>query len=298
MANLKEIRGRIASVKTTKQMTSAMKMVAAAKLNRAQDRIVKLRPYAVKLQEIMSDIVANVDPEDFRSPYTEERPVENVVVIVVTSNRGLCGAFNTAAARHAEDTINEKFAEQKENGTLQLLCIGKKGYEYFRRRGYNMWGENHDVFASLSFETVQDVADQLLDAYAEGTIDHVELVYNEFKNVVFQIRTNEQFLPLPKTEASEEETAGGSGDYIFEPGQAEILTDLIPKSLRIKLYRSVLESNAGEQGARMTAMDSATENADELLRELRLKYNQARQAAITTEILEIVAGAAALESGS
>jgi len=298
MANLKEIRGRIASVKTTKQMTSAMKMVAAAKLNRAQDRIVKLRPYAVKLQEIMSDIVANVDPEDFRSPYTEERPVENVVVIVVTSNRGLCGAFNTAAARHAEDTINEKFAEQKENGNLQLLCIGKKGYEYFRRRGYNMWGENHDVFASLSFETVQDVADQVLDAYAEGTIDHVELVYNEFKNVVFQIRTNEQFLPLPKTEASEEETAGGSGDYIFEPGQAEILTDLIPKSLRIKLYRSVLESNAGEQGARMTAMDSATENADELLRELRLKYNQARQAAITTEILEIVAGAAALESGS
>lgn len=294
MANLKEIRGRISSVKTTKQMTSAMKMVAAAKLNRAQDRITKLRPYAVKLQEIMGNIVANTDSEDFSSPYTETRPVKNVAVIVVTSNRGLCGAFNTAAARHAEETIAEKFSEHHAAGNLRMVCIGKKGYEYFRRRGYNMWGENHDVFGNLSFETVNEVANMLLEAYAKGEVDHVELVYNEFKNVVYQIRTNEQFLPLASVE-QDGEAAGG--DYIFEPSQAEILTDLIPKSLRIKLFRSVLESNAGEQGARMTAMDSATENADELLRELKLKYNQARQAAITTEILEIVAGAAALESG-
>ena len=296
MANLKEIRGRISSVKTTKQMTSAMKMVAAAKLNRAQDRITKLRPYAVKLQEIMGNIVANTDSEDFSSPYTETRPVKNVAVIVVTSNRGLCGAFNTAAARHAEDTIAEKFSEHHAAGNLRMVCIGKKGYEYFRRRGYNMWGENHDVFGNLSFETVNEVANMLLEAYAKGEVDHVELIYNEFKNVVYQIRTNEQFLPLASVEQDGE--AAGGGDYIFEPSQAEILTDLIPKSLRIKLFRSVLESNAGEQGARMTAMDSATENADELLRELKLKYNQARQAAITTEILEIVAGAAALESGN
>ena len=301
MANLKEIRQRIKSVKSTQQMTKAMKMVAAAKLRRAQERILSLRPYALKLKEIMSDIAGNVNPEDIDSPFMVQRPVTNVLFIVVTSNRGLCGAFNTAICKHAEGVIKERFSSQHESGNLQVMCIGKKGFEYFQRRGYKLLGENHDVFANLSFEEVNKAGQIALDGFANGDFDHVEIVYNEFRNVVVQNRVNEQFLPL-QAEAhtgddhGDDAHAGVNADYIFEPGQAEILADLIPKSLRTALYRSVLESNAGEQGARMTAMDSATENAEELLKSLRLSYNRARQAAITTEILEIVAGAEALAS--
>lgn len=298
MANLKEIRHRIKSVKSTQQMTSAMKMVAAAKLRRAQDRILSLRPYALKLKEIMADIAGNVSPEDIDSPFMVERSVEKVLFIVVTSNRGLCGAFNTAICKHAENVIKDQFGEQHAAGNLQVMCIGKKGFEYFNRRGYNMLGENHDVFANLSFEEVDKAGQIALNGFTNGDFDHVELVYNEFKNVVVQNRKNEQFLPLASNpHEGDEAHEGGNADYIFEPGQAEILSDLIPKSLRTQLFRAVLESNAGEQGARMTAMDSATENAEELLSSLRLSYNRARQAAITTEILEIVAGAEALSSG-
>jgi len=295
MANLKEIRQRISSVKSTQQVTRAMKMVSAAKLRRAQDRIISLRPYALKLKEIMSNITGNLDSSDISSPYVEERKADNVLVVVVTSNRGLCGAFNAGICKHAELTINDKFSEQNAAGNLRMLCIGKKAFEYFQRRDYNLVGENHDVFANLSFETVSEVGDIVLDGFVNGEWDRVELVYNEFKNVLVQERINEQYLPVAPDATEGEEVVQGNADYIFEPEQKEILADLIPKSLRLGLYRAVLESNAGEQGARMTSMDSATENAAELIRELKLKYNQARQAAITTEILEIVGGAAALD---
>lgn len=299
MANLKEIRQRIVSVKSTQQVTKAMKMVSAAKLRKAQDRITALRPYALKLKEIMSNITGNVDPSSISSPFVQERAPEKVLVIVVSSNRGLCGAFNSAISKHAESVINGQFAEQKAAGNLQVLNIGKKTFEYFNRRKYNLVGENHDVFADLSFETVSDVADIVLDGFIEGKWDRVELVFNEFKNVLVQERVNEQYLPVAAVESGDsEEKSTGNADYIFEPDQATILEDLIPKSLRLALYRAVLESNAGEQGARMAAMDSATENAEGLIKELRLKYNQARQAAITTELLEIVAGAEALDSGA
>lgn len=299
MANLKEIRQRITSVKSTQQMTKAMKMVAAAKLRRAQDRILSLRPYALKLKEIMSDIAGNVSPEDIESSFMDVRPAENVLFIVVTSNRGLCGAFNGAICKHAELVIKDRFSEQQEAGKLSVMCIGKKGYEYFNRRGYKLIGGNHDVFQDLNFDVVNQVGQIAMDGFEKGEFDHVELVYNEFKNVIVQNRVNEQFLPLvaDKHVAAGEEESHGAVDYIFEPEQAKILSDLIPKSLRTQLFRAVLESNAGEQGARMSAMDSATENAEELLKALRLSYNRARQAAITTEILEIVAGAEALSSG-
>lgn len=294
MANLKEIRNRIKSVKTTQQMTRAMKMVAAAKLRKAQDNITRLRPYAVKLKEIMANISGSMTSDELESPYLAERKAEKVLLVVVTSNRGLCGAFNANVAKYAESISNEQYGAQKAAGNLYILAIGKKGYEYFERRDYNLVGENHDVFADLSFDNVNAVAEQVMEGFVNGEWDRVDLVYNEFKNVITQIKTQEQFLPV--LSAVEEDAGSSNVDYIFEPGKEEILLDLIPKSLKIQLFRAVLESNAGEQGARMSAMDSATENAEELLKDLRLVYNRARQAAITTEILEIVAGATALES--
>ncbi len=299
MANLKEIRQRIVSVKSTQQVTRAMKMVSAAKLRRAQDRIIALRPYALKLKEIMSNITGNVDPSSISSPFVENRAQENVLVIIVSSNRGLCGAFNSAISKHAETVINRDFADQRKAGNLQVLNIGKKAFEYFNRRKYSLVGENHDVFSDLSFEAVSEVADFVLDGFIEGKWDRVELVFNEFKNVLVQDRVNEQYLPVASVDVGDlGEQGTANADYIFEPDQATILEELIPKSLRLALYRAVLESYAGEQGARMAAMDSATENAESLIKDLRLKYNQARQAAITTELLEIVAGAEALDSGN
>lgn len=300
MANLKEIRERIKSVMTTQQMTSAMKMVAAAKLRRAQDRILAMRPYAHKMQEIMEDIQSNVS-ENIDSPYLESRPAENVLFVVVTSNRGLCGGFNSNLLKETLAFIDENYAEHRENGKLEVLNIGKKGFEFFRRLGYKLVGENHDVFSDLKFDTVADVAEMVMDGFTEKKWDRIHICYNEFKNVVVQIRKIEQFLPIvaeQTEEAAAEEQGGPNVDYIFEPEKDEILENLIPQSLKIRFYKSVLESNAGEQGARMTAMDNATENAEELLGDLRLQYNRARQASITTEILEIVGGAEALRQGS
>lgn len=298
MANLKEIRSRIKSVITTQQMTKAMKMVAAAKLRRAQDNILRLRPYALKLQEIMGDIRGNMSAEDFDSPFAEDRKPEKVLLVVVTSNRGLCGAFNANMIKMAMSVAQEKYAEQHAAGNLEVLCIGKKGYEGLTRRGLKAVGENHDVFSNLNFETVSEVSEQVMEGFIEGRWDRVDLIYNEFKNVVVQVRRHEQFLPLSADAATEapEGASHAQADYIFEPEKEEILKDLIPKSLKLQMYKAVLESNAGEQGARMSAMDNATENAQELLKTLRLTYNRARQAAITTEILEIVAGAEALAS--
>lgn len=301
MANLKEIRQRIRSVITTQQMTRAMKMVSAAKLRRAQDRIMRLRPYAGKMREIMSNITANLSG-GIESPYSAVRNPEKVLLIVITSNRGLCGAFNANVVKMASKVIEEHYSEQRDKGNLELLCIGKKGFEYFQRRKYKIIdGKNQDVFQGLSWETVEAVAESILKGFEEKRWDKVDLVYNEFRNVISQNKVWERFLPmipedLPKLADGKKAKAEASSDYIFEPKKEEILKGLIPRSLRMQLFKAVLESNAGEQGARMSAMDSATTNAEELLKDLRLNYNRARQATITKEILEIVAGAEALSA--
>lgn len=300
MANTKELRERIKSVKSTQQLTRAMKMVAAAKLKRAQDTIIQLRPYAQKLGEIMGNIASEVTG-DIESPYMKQPAPEKVLLVVVTSNRGLCGAFNANVNKAALEVAQGVYPEQLAAGNLSILAIGKKAFEYFKKRGFNMVGENHDVFADLSFDTVNAVASMVMDGFVAGTWDRVDLVFNEFKNVMSQIKRHEQFLPIAANPAPAPAPVAGAAaaakvDYIFEPNKVDILTDLIPKSLRIRFYKAVLESNAGEQGARMVAMDNATTNAEELIKQLRLAYNQARQAAITKEILEIVAGAEALAS--
>ena len=298
MANTKELRERIKSVKSTQQLTRAMKMVAAAKLKRAQDAIVQLRPYAQKLGEIMGNIAADMS-DDLDSPYTKEQKPEKVLLVVVTSNRGLCGAFNTNVNKGALEVAKGVFPEQLAAGNVSVLAIGKKSFEYFKKRGFPLVGENNDVFQDLSFDTVNAVATLVMDGFVEGKWNRVDLVFNEFKNVMSQVKKHEQFLPIVGTPAPAAGASGASAaatDYIFEPNKADILKDLIPKSLRTRFYKAVLESNAGEHGARMVAMDNATTNAEELIKQLKLAYNQARQAAITKEILEIVAGAEALAS--
>jgi F-type H+-transporting ATPase subunit gamma len=297
MANTKELRERIKSVKSTQQLTRAMKMVAAAKLKRAQDAIVQLRPYAKKLSEIMANIAADMS-EELDSPYAVQQDAEKVLLVVVTSNRGLCGAFNTNVNKEAHRVAKEVYPEQLAAGNVTVLAIGKKAYEYFKRRGFPLVGENNDVFANLSFETVNAVATLVMDGFVAGTWNRVDLVFNEFKNVMTQVRKHEQFLPIAGAAEVAPVAAGAvaknNSGYIFEPNKADIMKDLIPKSLRTRFFKAVLESNAGEQGARMVAMDNATTNAEELIKQLKLAYNQARQAAITKEILEIVAGAEAL----
>lgn len=302
MANTKEIRERIRAVKTTQQMTRAMKMVSAAKLRRAQDSIIRLRPYAIKLRDIMNHISDNM-AEGIESPYTVVRDSRHVLLLVVTSNRGLCGPFNMNVCKLVLQVISEKYADQKAAGNITMLCIGKKGYEFFKRRGFNMVGENHDVFANLSFETVSAVADTVMQGFVDGRWDAVDLFYNEFKNVIVQHRTHENFLPMISSDSpaghhhqGAKGAAANFADYIFEPDKKQILESLIPRSLKLQFYKAVLESNAGEQGARMSAMGAATDNAEALLKELRLNYNRARQANITKEILEIVAGANALSA--
>ncbi len=300
MANLKDIRNRIKSVKSTQQVTKAMKMVAAAKLRRAQDRMLQLRPYASKLREIIGNVVSVVNTEDIPSRLVEQRDtVKNILVVLVSSNRGLAGPFNTNVNKAALAYLQEEHPEHLQDGRVQFICMGRKGYDFFRKRGLNVNGKNFDVYQNLSFESVNKVVDLVFEKFLSGEVDKVVLVYNEFKNVMTQIRRTETLLPLSVESLAEgvpAETNRLKSDYIYEPGQAEILTDLIPKALRIQVFRSVLESNAAEQGARMVAMDKATENAEDLLKSLRISYNKARQASITKEILEIVAGANALES--
>lgn len=296
MANLKEIRSRIRTVVTTQQMTRAMKMVSAAKLGRAQRNIERLRPYSKKLQEIMGNIAANLT-ETIDSPFAQVREPGKVLLIVVTSNRGLCAAFNTNVCKEVLHVVETHYQKQKAAGNLHILAIGRKGFEFFKRRGYDMVEDkNFDVFLNLSFDTVEPVVSMVMEAFKAGEYDRVDLIYNEFRNVAMQTRRHEQFLPVESPVNESAGASGAGGDYIFEPSRAEILADLLPKSLRIQFYRAILESNAGEHGARMMAMDNATTNAEELMRSLRLTYNRARQAAITTEILEIVAGAEALAS--
>jgi len=297
MPNLKEVRNRISSVQSTQQITKAMKMVAAAKLRKAQDRTIQMRPYAAKLSRLLANVMSATDG-NASSEFAEVRPVENVLIVVVTSDRGLCGGFNANIAKATVALIEEKYAQQHQKGNVTLMCVGKKGYDFFRRRDYNVNDTYVELFLSLNFGDARKAAEYAMDGFLNKKFDAVDIVYNEFKNVATQIIRKEAFLPLSEDRfASEDSGSNMELDYIFEPNEAEIIADLLPKTLKIQFYRALLESNASEQGARMTAMDKATENAGELLKELKLVYNRSRQAAITNEILEIVGGAEALAQG-
>jgi F-type H+-transporting ATPase subunit gamma len=300
MANLKEVRNRIKSVSSTQQITKAMKMVSAAKLKRATNAIVALRPYANKLKELLANLSASL--EDGSSPYLAEREPNKILVIVVNSNRGLAGAFNMNAIKTANNLIAEKYSKQLHAGNVSIVAIGKKAQEYYQRRKYNVIGNNNDVYLDLNFLNVSKITESIMDGFVKGQYDRVELV---------QILVAEQLLPVPKTEKKPEDdknkpaddkkkadkTIDTKVDYILEPSKEAIIAELIPKNIKTQLYKAVLDSHASEHGARMTAMDKATDNAGELLKALKLAYNQARQAAITTELTEIVSGAAALTGG-
>ena len=291
MANLKEVRIRISSVQSTQQITKAMKMVSAAKLKRATNAIVQLRPYATKLKEILGNLSASL--EGSSSPFIQEREPNKVLVVVVSSNRGLAGAFNMNVIKATNNLIAEQYSEQRKNGNVSIVASGKKSQDFYEKRNYNVIGNNNEVYSALTFENVSLITESIMAGFVKGEYDKVELVYNRFKNAAVQILTTEQLLPLPKAEAAADQKASNV-DYILEPNQEEIVTQLIPKSIKIQLYKAVLDSHASEHGARMTSMDKATENAGDLLKALKLAYNQARQAAITTELTEIVSGAAAL----
>lgn len=293
MANLKEVRLRIVSVNSTQQITKAMKMVSAAKLRRATDAIVQMRPYANKLKDILSNLTSSM--ENSTSPYTQVREENNVLLVVITSNRGLCGGFNSNVIKAANRLIAEKYSTQKEKGNIQVLCVGKKAQEYFTKMKFNVIGNNNNLFNELNFQNSSTISQEVMDGFVAGKWDKVEIVYNQFKNAAVQILTTEQLLPLPKATVVEGQSAL-KNDYILEPSQDYIVNELIPKSLKITMYKAMLDSHASEHGARMTAMDKATDNAGELIKALKLSYNQARQAAITNEILEIVSGANALSA--
>ncbi len=294
MANLKEVRNRIASVSSTQQITKAMKMVSAAKLKRATNAIVQLRPYANKLKDILGNLSASL--EGSSSPYIQEREPVKVLVVVVSSNRGLAGAFNANVIKTANQLISMKYAEQYRKGNLSIVAIGKKVQDYYEKRKYNVVGNNNELYSALTFENASKITEAIMAGFANGDFDRVEVVYNHFRNAAVQELITEQLLPVPRSgQASAVSTS--KVDYILEPSQEEIVNTLIPKSIKIQLYKAILDSHASEHGARMTAMDKATDNAGELLRSLKLSYNQARQAAITTELTEIVSGAAALSNG-
>lgn len=291
MASLKEVRNRITSVNSTMQITKAMKMVAAAKLRRAQDRIIQMRPYAKKLNELIAQVSQGTEV-GAASPYTQVREVKSVLIVMVTSDRGLCGAFNSNVIKAAIAFINENYPAQVEKGNVSVFALGKKGSEAFGRRGMKVDNEFTDIFQRLSFDTAKEASEKIMASFAEGIYDEVVLVYNEFKNVATQIIRTEKILPLVNEE-KKEKTA--STDYIFEPSEEEIILELIPKAIKLSVFKAVLDSNASEHGARMTAMDKATENGGEMLKALKIEYNRSRQAAITKEILEIVGGAEALK---
>ncbi|MFB2120530.1 ATP synthase F1 subunit gamma [Parapedobacter sp. 2B3] len=294
MANLKEVRNRITSVTSTQQITKAMKMVSAAKLKRATNAILQLRPYAEKLREILANVSASV--ESGSSPYTVDRKPNNVLMVVVASNRGLAGAFNANVIKTANQLIAERYSEQLRAGNVHIIGIGKRAQDYYLKRSYQVVGNHNDLFLELNFENTSKIAERIMSGFANGEYDRVELVYNRFKNAAVQLLTTEQLLPLlPSNEVST--TAEAAVDYIIEPSKEKIVEELIPKAIRVQLYKAILDSHASEHGARMTAMDKATDNAGELLKSLKLSYNQARQAAITTELTEIVSGAAALSNG-
>lgn len=292
MANLKEVRNRIVSVSSTQQITKAMKMVSAAKLKRAQDAITQMRPYANKLKEILENLSASLDTSE--NIYAKNNKGKNVLIIAVSSNRGLAGAFNANVIKKTWSTIRENYSDCN----VSVLCVGKKVNDAFRRTEHHIVGTDlphhlNELFDKLTFDNVAPVAEKIMQAFAKGQFDKVVLIYNQFKNAASQITTEEQFLPIVPTKA---EGKSNTSDYIFEPSKEEIVEDLIPKSLKVQFYKALLDSFASEHGARMTAMHKATDNAGTLIKDLKLSYNKARQAAITNEILEIVGGAEALKN--
>jgi F-type H+-transporting ATPase subunit gamma len=310
MANLKEVRNRIVSVSSTQQITSAMKMVSAAKLRRAQDAITQMRPYASKLKEILENLSASLDSSD--GVYSKQRPVKNVLLVVITSNRGLCGGFNANVIKAANRLIRDEYKGHK----VSVLSIGKKATDFFKKTEHGIVGSDmprglNELYDSLTFANVAPIAEKVMQLFVDGQFDKVELIYNQFKNAAVQITTTEQYLPVappqPSPKGRENNAQGSSGinsspkgrsggatDYIFEPNKEFIVADLIPRSLKTQLFKALLDSHAAEHGARMTSMHKATDNAGSLIKELKLMYNKARQAAITNEILEIVGGAEAL----
>ncbi len=298
MANLKEVKGRIQSVSSTQQITKAMKMVAAAKLRRAQDRIIQMRPYSQKMQSIMKNITSSMDQGEVENPFSEVREVKKVLLVVVTSDRGLCGAFNSNVFKHTRSLIESQYSGVQADGGLYIMPIGKRSRDYYVKRNFQVVDDYFELFGDLTFEKAMEAANRAMEGFISGDYDKVEIVYNEFKNVATQILRNEQMLPVVEDSGVDDSNDGYLNvDYIFEPGQKEIFMEIVPKSLKVQFYKAILESNASEHGARMTAMDQATDNAQELLKELRLTYNRTRQAAITKEILEIVGGAEALAQG-
>ena len=286
MANLKEIRNRISSIGSTMKITSAMKMVSAAKLKKAQDAIVQMRPYSNKLTELLQNLSATLDSDD-GGEFTQQKEINKVLIVAITSNRGLCGGFNSAVIKEVARIAQEKYAGKD----VSILTIGKKGNDILSK-DHRIYKFESDLYDDLTFENTAVFAEDLMEQFANGAFDHIELVYNRFKNAATQIITQEQYLPI----ATAEETDDASADYIFEPNKAEIVKGLIPKSLKMQLYKAIRDSYASEHGARMTAMHKATDNATELRDELLLVYNKARQASITNEILEIVGGAEALNN--
>ncbi len=292
MANLKAIRTRISSVKSTRQITSAMKMVSAAKLRKAQDKIVRLRPYANKLYEILVNLSQSLSDSEVENVYGRISAPDKVLIVVITSNRGLCGAFNANVIKEARRIVSEKYDDQFRRGNLKVLTIGKKGFDYLRKTPVKLLSEQNSLLNDLSFDNASKVADQIMNSFITGEFDRVELVYNQFKNAAVQNLTYEVFLPVQTIPADKVKVV--PVDYIYEPTQEEIVQELIPKSLKIQFYKAVLDSFVAEHGARMTAMHKATDNATEMIRDLTLLYNKARQSAITNQILEVVSGAEAL----
>jgi F-type H+-transporting ATPase subunit gamma len=300
MGGLKEVRIRIASTKSTRQITSAMKMVAASKLRKAQNAIISLRPYAAKLTEIMQNLNASLEGSD-EGIYANDRGDHKVLIVAISSNRGLCGGFNINIVKETIALIEGRFSEQYKQGNVKILALGKKAGDLLTSKGYKPDEINKEIFDHLTFENSVPVAEKLMEQFVNKEYDKIFLVYNQFKNAAVQILKTEQFLPVTGSEEQKETPKQETGehtmqaDYIFEPNKEEILEALVPKAIKLQLYKALLDSFAAEHGARMTAMHKATDNADELIKALNLAYNKARQAAITNEILEIVSGAEALK---
>jgi len=291
MANLKEIRTRISSVESTKQITSAMKLVAASKLRRAQDAILMMRPYAAKMHEILQNLSTG-DEGDEENVYGRQSDIQRVLLIPIVSNRGLCGAFNANVIKRTTALLRNEYQAQNNAGQVDIISIGKKASEFFAKKGFNLIESHDELWDQLNWENAQIFVEKILKLFREGTYDRVEIIYNQFKNASSQILTVEQFLPVKPVESTEETHM--VNDYIMEPSREEIVDGLIPKSLKVQFYKALLDSFASEHGARMTAMHKATDNATEMVKELKLVYNKARQASITNEIIEIVGGANAL----
>lgn len=293
MPSLKDVRTRIDSVNSTKQITSAMKMVAASKLRKSQNAVNNMRPYAAKLNEILQNLNTSLD-EDSKGVYGQERDLKRVLLVAITSNRGLCGAFNSNVIKATQNLLNTEFADLNSGGNVDVMTVGKKATDHFSKKDFQYVGNHDDLFNDLNFEKVFPLAEELMQRFASKEYDRVVLIYNHFKNAATQVVTKEQLLPVASENIESDDNS--KVEYLFEPSKEEIVEELIPTVLKVQFYKALLDSYAAEHGARMLAMSQATDNATEMIKELKLQYNKARQAAITGEILEIVGGAEALKN--